>query len=98
LHSLGVPEYPWEIFGFDYIIDLPKSSSYGHTTVVIMACYRTKMAHRVPCHKEITAEESIGLCISNCYRIHGLPKVIVSDKDHKFVGKLWQSFMGKLNT
>ena len=56
------------------------------------------MAHFVPCRKEITAEESADLFISNCYRLHGVPKVIVSDRDPKFVGKFWQSFMGKLNT
>ncbi len=27
-----------------------------------------------------------------------MPKVIVSDRDPKFVGKFWQTFMGKLNT
>ena len=36
--------------------------------------------------------------INNCYRLHGVPKVIVSDRDPKFVGKFWQTFMGKLNT
>ena len=56
------------------------------------------MAHLIPCHKEITAEESNELFIDNCYRLHGVPKVIVSDRDPKFVKKLWQSFTRKLNT
>ena len=42
--------------------------------------------------------ESADLFISNCYNLHDVPKVIVSDKDTKFVGKFWQSFMGMLNT
>jgi hypothetical protein len=63
-----------------------------------MVCQLTKMAHFVPCHKEITAKESADLFISNCYILHGVPKVIVSDRDPKFVGNFWQSFMGKLNT
>ena len=56
------------------------------------------MAHFVPCHKEISTEESSDLLISNCYRLHGVPKVIFSDRDPKFVGKFWQSFMGQFNT
>jgi hypothetical protein len=95
---LGIPEYPWEIVGIDYVTNLPKSGLYGYTTVFIMVCHLTKMAHFVPCHKEITAKESPDLFISNCYRLHGVPKVIDSDRDPKFVGKLWQSFMGKSNT
>jgi hypothetical protein len=63
-----------------------------------MVRHLTKMAHFVACHKEIIVEESADLFISNCYRLHGVPKVIVFDRDPKFVGKFWQSFMGKLNT
>jgi hypothetical protein len=50
------------------------------------------MAHFVPCHKEITAEETSYLFIDNCYKLHGVLKVIVSDRDPRFVGKFWQSF------
>jgi hypothetical protein len=42
-------------------------------------------------YKEIIAEESADLFICNCYRLHGVSKVILSDKDPKFVGKFWQS-------
>ena len=56
------------------------------------------MAHFVPCHKEITTKDTANLFIDNCYKLHGVPKVIVSDRDPRFVGKIWQSFMRKLNT
>jgi hypothetical protein len=56
------------------------------------------MAHFVPCHKEKTAKELPYLFITNCYKLHGVPKINVSDRDPKFVGNFWQSFMGKLNT
>ena len=49
------------------------------------------MAYIVPCHKKITVEESTYLFISYCYRLHGVPNVIVSDRDPYFVGKCWQS-------
>jgi hypothetical protein len=45
------------------------------------------MAHFVPCHKEATAEEIKYLFIVNCYRLHGVPKVIVSERNPRFVGK-----------
>ncbi len=65
---------------------------------LIMVCNLTKMAQFVPCHNEITAEESTYLFMSNCYIVNGGPKVIIFYRDSKFVGKLWQRFMGKLNT
>ncbi len=89
-------EYPWEIIGIDNVIDLPKSGTFSYTTVFIMVCHLiTKMAHSVSCHKEITAHEPSDLFINNCYRLHDVPKVIVFDRDPKFVGKFWHNFMGK---
>jgi hypothetical protein len=98
LSPLGVLEYPWEVVGMDFVADLPKSSKLQYTPILILVCHLTKMAHFVPCHKEITDEETADLFIDNCYRLHGVPKIIVFDRDPRFVGKFWQSFMRKLNT
>ncbi len=87
----------WEIVYIDCVDDLLKRGTYGYTTVCIMVCHLTKMTRFVPYHKEFTVEESTNLFIGNCYRLHGVPKVIVSDGEPKFVGKFWQSYMGKLN-
>ena len=73
LNPLGVPEYSWEIVGIDYVTDLPRSDSHGYTSLFIMVCHLTKMANFVPCHKEITYEESSELFIDNCYGLHGVP-------------------------
>ena len=97
LQQLGIPEYPWEIVAIEFVNALPKSGLYGRANVIIMTCHLTKMAHFVPCRKEITIEESTDLCISNCDRLHGAPNGIVSDRDPKFAGYFWQCFMGKLN-
>jgi len=87
-----------KVVGIDFVADLPKSGIDGHTTGFIIVCHLAKMAYFIPCHKEITAEESADLFINHCYRLHGVPRVIVSCRDPKFVGKFWQTFMGKLNT
>ena len=81
----------------DFVTDLPKSSKYKLTAILIMVCHLTKMAHFVPCQKEIKANEAVDLFIENCYKLHGVLKVIVSDRDPRFVGKIWQSFTRKLN-
>jgi hypothetical protein len=35
MHPLGVLEYPWEIVGIDYIIDLPKSDGHSYTNILL---------------------------------------------------------------
>ncbi len=98
MQPLGIFEYPREIVGTYYVTDLPESDINGYTCILITVCRFTKMVHFVPCHKEIPEEESTKLLIGNCYKLHGVPKVNVSDIGPKFVGKFWQSFMEKLNT
>jgi hypothetical protein len=98
LSPLGVPNYPREIVGMDFVTDLPKSSNHNLTAILILVCHLTKIAHFVTCHKEITTKETADLFIENCYKLHGVPKVIVSDRDPQFVGEFWQSFMTKLDT
>jgi hypothetical protein len=85
LKSLGIPEYSWEIDGIDYVTDLPKLGSYGNTAVIIMVCHLAKMARFVPCHKEIMIEESTDLFISIFCKLHGVPKIKVSDRDPKLM-------------
>jgi len=67
-------------------------------TQLFLLWFVTKRAHFVPCHKEITVEESTLFFIDHCYRLHCVPRVIVSAADPKFLGKFWQTFMGKINT
>jgi hypothetical protein len=50
-----------------------------------MVRHLTKKVQFLPCHKEITTGESSEFFIDNYYRLHGIPKVIVSDRDPKFV-------------
>jgi hypothetical protein len=58
---MGVPEYPWEVVGMDFINDLPKSSKLQYTAILILVCHLTKMAHFVRYHKEITVEETTSI-------------------------------------
>ena len=82
----------------DFVTDLPESFKNNFTAILILVCHLTKTAHFVPCHKEIIAKYIVDLFIDNCYKLHGVPNVIVFDTDPRFVGTFWQSFVRKLNT
>jgi hypothetical protein len=43
------------------------------------------MARFFHCTKETTIEETIDVFSQGVYRLHGLPRVLVSDKDPRFV-------------
>jgi transposase InsO family protein len=56
------------------------------------------MAHFLPCTKSITAEETATLFLHGVYRLHGVPRVLISDRDPKFVSAFWQTLWRRLGT
>jgi hypothetical protein len=58
----------------------------------------TKQAHFVPTNKTITAEDFASLFLHHVYRLHGLPSLLVSDRDPRFTSDFWQSLMRPLGT
>ena len=98
VNPLPVPAYPWEVVGVDYVTNLPKSGKSKYTAVMIVVCHLTKMAHFIPCTDEVTAEESADLFTHHVYRLHGVPRVLVSDRDPRFISAFWQALWRRLNT
>ena len=56
----------------------------------------TKMAHFMPCTKEITSEETVGI-MREVFRRHGLPDSIIRDRGPQFVSKFWNHLFKMLN-
>jgi hypothetical protein len=96
LYPLHVPPRPWHTIGFDYLTHLPKSN--GFNSVLIVADHLTRMAHFIPCTKTVTAEETATLFLKGAYRLHGLPHVLVNDRDRKFVSGFRQTLWQRLGT
>jgi len=81
LNPLPVPVYPWEAIGIDFVGPLPLSndrdSEYDSITVIIDLL--TTMVHLVPSRTTYTAKQVAELIFDNVYKLHGLPKAIISD-------------------
>jgi hypothetical protein len=43
----------------------------------------------MPCTESVYAEQTATLFLYGVYRLHGLPRVLVSDRDRKFVSGFW---------
>ena len=98
LHPLPVPNHPWEHVGLDFVTGLPRSGEQGHTAVLVVVCHLTKMAHFIPCTDEVTAEQSASLFLQQVVRLHGVPRVLVSDRDPRFISDFWRSLWAQLGT
>ncbi|KAJ9530115.1 hypothetical protein QJQ45_023360 [Haematococcus lacustris] len=89
LQSLPVPQHRWEHVSLDLITQLPNTTA-GHDAIAVFVDKLTKMIHAVPTTTTVTASTLARLFFDNVFRLHGLPKVIVSDRDPRFTSTFWQ--------
>jgi len=81
----------------DFIVQLPLTKQ-GHDAIVVFVDRLTKRAHFQPMHTSATAPEVAKIFFTTIFRNHGLPKVIISDRDPKFTSRFWQTLFGHLGT
>ena len=96
LLPIPLPERPWQQITTDLVTDLPESE--GNTAVAVFLDRLTKMVHFFPCTKEITAIEYAHLFVNQVFRLHGMPEVIISDRDPRFMSKFWEEMFSLLRT
>lgn len=97
LNPLPVPTDRWEDVSMDFVFGLPRTSR-GHDGVLVFVDRLSKMAHFIPTKQTVTAPEVARLFLDNVYRLHGLPKSIVSDRDPRFTGNFWRTLFKLLKT
>lgn len=96
LNPLPIPHTPWSSISMYCITDLP--ASWGYTTILVVVDMLSKMAHFIPLKKPPTAKDLVEVFITHIIRLHGLPSMIVSDRDPQFVSKFWQGVCTSLHT
>lgn len=88
LNPLPVPIKAWSMISLDFVEGIPKSGAYNCILVVIDKF--TKYGHLIPLSHPYTALEVAQKSVDTVYRLHGLPSVIISDRDPIFTSKIWQ--------
>lgn len=86
-----IPSGPWQEISVDLIVGLPDSQGYDSILVVVDRF--TKMFHALPTMSTITSEGLARLYRDNVWKLHGLPKKVISDRGPQFASK----FMMDLN-
>lgn len=89
LSPLPVPQQAWEMIFMDFINGLPTSGSSNCIFVVIDKF--TKYGHFIPLHHPFNAQKVVEAFVDHVYKLHGMPKYIVSDRDSVFTRQFWQA-------
>jgi len=91
LEPLEVPMRPWPAISMDFIVGLPKSDRY--TKIWVIEDRFSKMAHFIPLRTEEHMKELALTFVKEISRLHGLPELIVSNRDTGFTSWFWASLM-----
>ena len=84
LQPLPIPEQKWESISMDFITGLPKVQ--GRDCLYVVVDRLTKFAHFFSISSDYSAAQVAELFFREVFRLHGLPKTIVSDRDSRFTG------------
>ncbi|MCO5561028.1 hypothetical protein L7F22_014649 [Adiantum nelumboides] len=74
------------------------SHAKGNAQILVIVDQFSKMAHFIPCKKAASAPDIASLVVQHIFRIHGLPRSIISNRDPKFTRHFWTSLFKSLGT
>lgn len=96
LQSVASPLKPWEKIVMDLIVDLP--TSRGKLVIWMVIDLFSKQAHSIACKRLPSARKLTQLFITHIYRLHDVPKRIVSDRGVQFTARFWREFLATIGT
>jgi hypothetical protein len=81
----------------DFIMDLPKSKA-GHDAILAVVDKLSKATTLIPTKSTVYTQQVAQPLLKDVYRLHGLPRKIISDRDVRFMGKFWQELQRLVQT
>ena len=79
----------------DFIIGLLKKKKQNDSIFVFIDKL-SKAAHFIPMKSTYKAMNMADILLKEIFRLHGIPKVIISDRDVNFTGNFWRSLFSRL--
>ncbi|KAE8727404.1 hypothetical protein F3Y22_tig00005459pilonHSYRG00018 [Hibiscus syriacus] len=96
LQPLPIPQQAWEIITMDFIEGLPTSQKKNCILVIVDKF--TKYSHFLALSHPYTATDIARLYLDTVYKLHGQPKMAISDRDKTFTSLFWRELMRQLGT
>ena len=81
----------------DFITGLHKNFRQ-HYSIMVVVEKLSKATHFIPVKSTYKVVNIAYIFMKEIFRLHAIPKVIVSDRDAKFTGNFWKSLFKGLGT
>jgi len=97
LQPLPIPEWKWKIISIDFITCLPRNKKQNDYIMVVVdkLSKATLFIHVKSTYKVVNI---VDIFMKEVFPLHGIPKIIISDRDVKFTGNFWKILFKGLDT
>nr|GEV81478.1 putative reverse transcriptase domain, ribonuclease H-like domain, aspartic peptidase domain protein [Tanacetum cinerariifolium] len=97
LQQPEIPKWKWENITIDLVTRLPRSSS-GYDAIWIIVDRLTKSAYFLLICKDFKMERLARIYINEIVKRHGVPMLIISNHDGRFMSHFWRALQKALGT
>ncbi|KAA3480774.1 DNA/RNA polymerases superfamily protein [Gossypium australe] len=97
LQPVKIPQWKWERITMDFVSGLPLTPSKKDSVWVVVDRL-TKSAHFIPVRVDYSLQKLAKLYVSEVVRLHGVPVLIISDRDPRFTSRFWKALHQALGT
>jgi hypothetical protein len=97
LQLLCIPEWKWDGISMDLIVGLPLTA-YKFDSIWVIVDRLSKSTHFIPIHTNYNVQKNAGIYIAHVLCLHGVPKMIISDRGLEFVARFWEQLQVSLGT
>ncbi|GJR57345.1 putative reverse transcriptase domain-containing protein [Tanacetum coccineum] len=92
-----IPQWKWDNITMDFVTKLPKSSQ-GYDTIWVIVDRLTKSAIFVPMRETDPMDKLARMYLKEVVTRHGIPLLIICDRDPRFTSNFWRSLQNALGT
>jgi hypothetical protein len=97
LQPWSIPDWKWDDISMDFIMGLPWTARKFDSIWVIVD-QLTKSAHFIPINTSYQDWKYVEMYIACVVRLHGVPKMIISNRGSQFVAHFWEQLHTFLRT
>ena len=90
LQPLPIPEWKWENITMDFLMGLPRTQR-KHDAMWVIVNRLTKSTHFLPIRETDSLEKLAKLYVNEIVILHGVPLLIVSNRDSRFTSRFWEA-------
>ena len=81
----------------DFITGLPRTKK-NNDSIMVVVDKLSKAAHFIPLQSTYKAVQIAHIFMQNVFKLHGLLKIIISNRDVKFTSTFWRALFTEMGT